>query len=190
MAYEETHEQVLQNGTAVGLDLAGYEESGQLVVVPVYPEVAGLDDHLVEIRDLVERHRPQRLVVDSVSALERLGSPVSYRQFVIGLTSFVKQIGLASLLTASAPDLVGGTSITESHISGLIDAIVVLRHVEVDSALERGVLVVKMRGSRHDQQIRRLLLDDDGLRVGEPVHRRPRRPRRPPVLSTPPAGPR
>lgn len=38
------------------------------------------------------------------------------REFVIGLTSFVRTVGLASTVTASSPHLVGGTSVTESHI--------------------------------------------------------------------------
>ncbi|MCU1691294.1 MAG: putative circadian clock protein KaiC [Frankiales bacterium] len=168
MAYEETREQVYENGEAWGHDFAAYAEQGLLHVVSVYPEVGSLDDHLVEIRSLVDRHQPNRLVVDSLSALERLGSEPSYRQFVIGLTSFVKQIGLATLLTASAPTLVGGTSVTSSHISGLIDAIIVLRYVEVDSALRRGVLVVKMRGSGHEQDIRELVIGDGTMTVGEP----------------------
>ncbi len=168
MAYEETREQVYANGATWGHDFAAYAEQGLLHVVSVYPEVAGLDDHLVEIRSLVERHRPSRLVVDSLSALERLGSETSYRQFVIGLTSFVKQIGLASLLTASSSSLVGGASVTANHMSGLIDAIVVLRYVEVDSVLRRGILVVKMRGSTHTQEIRELRIGPGTMEVGEP----------------------
>src|SRR3712207_7744524 len=50
-----------------------------LTIVSLYPEVASLDDHLVEIRDLVERLRPTRLTIDTLSALERLGSGPAYR---------------------------------------------------------------------------------------------------------------
>ena len=71
-------------------------------------------------------------------------------------------------MTAASPDLVGGTSITESHISGLIDSIVVLRHVETRSRLQRGVLVLKMRGSDHDRSIRQFDVVDGRLEVGEP----------------------
>ena len=168
MAYEETREQLHLLGRAWGHDLAAYEEQGLLRIVALYPEVASLDDHLVEIRSLVDSFAPTRLVLDSLSALERLGSDASYRTLVIGLTSYVKQIGLASLMTASAPHLVGGTSVTESHISGLIDAIIVLRYVEVDSALRRGVLVLKMRASAHEQQIRELIISAGEMTVGEP----------------------
>ena len=168
VAYEETHAQVLLNGRSLGHDFAAYEEQGLLTVVSVYPEVASLDDHLVEVRSLVERFAPARVVIDSLSALERLGSPQAYREFVIGLTSFVRTTGLASVMTAASPHLVGGTSVTESHISGLIDVVVVLRHVECDSSLKRGILVLKMRGSSHDHDIRELVISDGRLTVGEP----------------------
>ena len=57
---------------------------------------------------------------------------------------------------------------TESHISGLIDTIVVLRHVETRSTLKHGILVLKMRGSGHERQIRELVIRDGELVVGEP----------------------
>lgn len=168
MAYEETREQVLRNGAALGHDFAAREDQGLLRIVSLYPEVASLDDHLVEVRQLVDQLQPGRLVVDSLSALERIGSADAYREFVIGLTSFVRTVGVASYLTASSPHLVGGASASQSHISGLIDAIMVLRHVETDSTLRRGVLVLKMRGSDHDHTIRELLLHEGRLEVGEP----------------------
>jgi circadian clock protein KaiC len=167
-AYEETREQVLRNARGWGLDLQEQEAAGRLLIVPLYPEVASLDDHLVEIKTVVARFGPARLAVDSMSALERLGSPTAYREFVIGLTSFVKETGVASLVTASAPDLLGGSSVTESHISGLIDAIVLLRYVELDSAVKRAIAVLKMRGSEHDSTIREFTIDGTGMVMGEP----------------------
>ena len=168
VAYEETPEQVRANGRALGHDFAAYEEQGLLHIASLYPEVASLDDHLVEIRALVERLQPTRLVIDSLSSLERLGSDQAYREFVISITSFIKTVGLASVRTAASSQLVGATSVTESHISGLIDTIVLFRHVEHDSALKRGILVLKMRGSSHEHQIRELSVQDGDLVVGEP----------------------
>ena len=151
-----------------GTTSAAYEEQGLLSIVSLYPEVASLDDHLVEIRDLVERLQPTRLTIDSLSSLERLGSDVAYREFIISITSFIKTVGLASVMTAASAQLVGATSVTESHISGLIDTIVLLRHVEHESSLKRGILVLKMRGSSHEHQIRELSVQDGDLVVGAP----------------------
>jgi circadian clock protein KaiC len=165
-AYEETREQVLRNARGWGHDLEQYERYGLLMVVPLYPEVASLDDHLVEIKSVVARFDPRRMAVDSLSALERLGSPQSYREFVIGLTSFVKETGVASLVTASASDLAGGASVTASHISGLIDTIVLLRYVEQSSEIRRALHVLKMRGSAHDSAIREFSVDSTGMVLG------------------------
>lgn len=168
-AYEETREQVLRNARGWGHDFEALERDGLLTIVSVYPEVASLDDHLVEIKAVVDQVQPSRLVVDSLSALERLGSGPSYRALVIGLTSYVKEVGVVSVVTAASADLIGGTSVTESHISGLIDAIVLLRYVEQDSAVRRGVAVLKMRGSAHDDHIREFeVVDGTGMVVGEP----------------------
>ncbi len=168
-AYEETREQVLRNARGWGRDLTEHEAQGRLLIVPLYPEAASLDDHLVEIKSVVQRFGPARIAVDSLSALERLGSATSYREFVIGLTSFVKETGVASLVTASAPDLLGGASVTESHISGLIDAIVLLRYVELDSSVRRALTVLKIRGSAHDPAIREFTIDGTGMCLGEPL---------------------
>lgn len=168
LAYEETRDQVIANGATFGYDLAEQEQSGRMHIVSLYPEVASLDDHLVEIRALVERLQPDRVVVDSLSALERLGSDASFRAFVVGLTSYARTAGVALFLTTSAPQLLGGTSVTDSHISGLIDAIIVLRHVETSSELRRGILVLRMRGSNHEHQIRELLFTGGQLTVGAP----------------------
>ena len=167
-AYEETREQVLRNARGWGHDFEAYEQQGLLRIVNLYPEVASLDDHLVELKAVVDQHRPSRLVVDSLSALERLGSASAYRALVIGLTSYVKETGVATVVTASAPDLLGGGSVTESHISGLIDAIVLMRYVEQRSTVRRGLTVLKMRGSAHESTIREFSVDGSGLRVGEP----------------------
>jgi circadian clock protein KaiC len=168
IAYEETREQVLRNGAMFGQDFEESERQGLLHIVSHYPEIASLDDHLVEIHQLVERVRPSRLVVDSLTALERLGSEQSYRAFVIGLTSFVKTSGLASFLTASSPHLLGGASVTESHVSGLLDVIILLRHVETQSELRRSILILRMRGSSHEHQIREMSIGADGVTIGEP----------------------
>jgi circadian clock protein KaiC len=119
----------------------------------------------------IEQFQPVRLVLDSVSALERVGNVRNFREFVIGLTSFVKQKQICSLFTSSSPRLSGGDSITDAHISTITDAILLLRYVETQGALARGVIIIKMRGSQHDKRFHEFTIDDKGLHIGEPfVH--------------------
>ncbi|MBF0399910.1 MAG: circadian clock protein KaiC [Magnetococcales bacterium] len=168
LAYEESHAQLLRNAQSWGLDFQKWEEDGLLRVICQYPESMGLEDHLLLIQREIESFRPRRLIMDSVSAMERVAQVRFFREFVIGLTSFAKQEEVCSLFTSTTPKLSGGDSITEAHISTITDAILLLRYVEINGILRRGVAIIKMRGSQHDKQIREFTIDNNGLHIGKP----------------------
>ena len=168
LAFEESRDQLHRNGRGWGYDFEVSEKDGLLKVLSTYPEVATLEDHLVEIKRAIEEFQPARLAIDSLSALERIGSDKAFREFIIGLTSFVKAKQIVGLFTASTDSLMGGSSITETHISTLTDSIILLRYVESYGAIKRGLTILKMRGSQHDRDIREYAIDGNGLHVGEP----------------------
>jgi circadian clock protein KaiC len=168
LAFEESREQLMRNANGWGFDYEQMEKDGKLKFVCEYPETAGLEDHLIKIRSEIESFKPNRLVVDSLSALERVSSIKGFREFVIGLTSFIKHGEVAGLFTATTPSLMGGTSITETHISTITDSIILLRYVEMYGEMRRGLTVLKMRGSRHDKDIREYTIDGTGMHIGKP----------------------
>lgn len=168
IAFEESHDQLHRNARSWGQDLQDAEDQGLLQVISSYPQAATLEDHLVAIRDAVEQFAPERIAVDSLSALEREGSETSFRDFVIGLTSFIKARQTVGLFTASTDALLGGSSPSETHMSTLADSIIVLRYVEVYGTIKRAITVLKMRGSDHDRELREYCIDGTGLHVGDP----------------------
>jgi circadian clock protein KaiC len=50
----------------------------------------------------------------------------------------------------------------------LVDTVVLLRYVEVDSSIQRAIAVMKMRGSNHQKDIRRFHIREGGFELGEP----------------------
>ncbi|MEX2571118.1 MAG: circadian clock protein KaiC [Gemmatimonadota bacterium] len=166
LAFEESRDQLFRNASGWGIDFESMENEGTLRVVCDYPEVRGLEDWLVRIRALIEEFRPQRVAVDSLSALERGGNLKGFREFVIGLSSLIKHLEITGLFTSTTASLMGGTSITESHISTLTDSIILLRYVETFGEMKRGITVLKMRGSLHDKDIREFTIDADGMHLG------------------------
>jgi circadian clock protein KaiC len=92
----------------------------------------------------------------------------AFREFVIGLTSFIKQQEITGLFTATTPSLMGGPSITEGHISTLTDSIILLRYVEMFGEMKRGITILKMRGSIHDKRMREFTIDQNGMHLGRP----------------------
>jgi KaiC/GvpD/RAD55 family RecA-like ATPase len=92
--------------------------------------------------------------VDSLSALERIATAKGFREFVIGLTSFIKNQEIVGLFTATT--------------STLTDSIILLRYVEMYGEMRRGLTVLKMRGSMHDKDIREFTINNGGMHIGKP----------------------
>ncbi len=166
MGYEESRGQLFRNARGWGVDFEKMESEGQLKVVCLYPEAQSLPDHLLTIRGLVDEFGPNRIAIDSLSALERIAPDTGFREFLISLTSFIKKREIAGLCTATSKSLVGGQSVSEQHISTLTDSIILLRYIQQNQAIHRGMMVLKMRGSEHDKNIRRFTIDSQGMQLG------------------------
>jgi circadian clock protein KaiC len=169
VGFEESRGQLFRNARSWGVDFESMEADGRLKVVSLYPEAQSLPDHLLMIRELVEEFKPDRLAIDSLSALERIAPETGFREFLISLTSFVKKREIAGLCTATDKSLVGGHSASEQHISTLTDSIILLRYIQKADFMHRGLMVLKMRGSEHDKQIRGFTIDGQGMHLGEPL---------------------
>ncbi|HMG96394.1 MAG TPA: circadian clock protein KaiC [Gemmatimonadaceae bacterium] len=168
LAFEESRDQLVRNATGWGFDFEKMERDGSLRVVCDYPDVSGLEDWLVTIQAIINDFGPQRVALDSLSALENVGTVKAFREFVIGLTSFIKHKEITGMFTSTTGSLMGGDSITESHISTLTDSIILLRYVEMFGEMKRGLTVLKMRGSAHDKAIREFTIGKGGMQMGRP----------------------
>jgi circadian clock protein KaiC len=171
--YEESRGQLFRNASGWGVDFAQMEAEGKLKIICLYPEAQGLPDHLLMIQGLVDEFQPNRIAIDSLSALERIAPETGFREFLISLTSFIKKREIAGLCTATSKSLVGGESASEQHISTLTDSIILLRYIQEQNTMHRGLMILKMRGSEHAKEIRRFMIDGAGMRLGEPFQQAP-----------------
>ncbi len=169
--FDESREQVRRNSAGWGIDLDSPEESGLLSMVCDYPEVASLEDHFLRIRRAIEEHKPERLVIDTLSALERIVSPRALLDFVIALGALVRQHGITTLLTSApagrfTPQL---TPSSAGEIASLTDVAITLRYFEHAGQTRRAVAVMQTRGSAHDESIRQVTIDGDGMHIGDVI---------------------
>lgn len=168
--FDESREQVRRNAEGWGLDLDASEREGLLRTVCNYPEVASLEDHFISIKRAIEEFKPDRLVIDTLSALERIVTPRSLLDFFIALGAVVRQRGVTTLLT-SAPAGRFTPQLTPSiagELASLTDVTINLRYADGAGNIQRTIAVMQTRGSAHDQSIRQVTIDADGMHIGEP----------------------
>ncbi|HEY9772035.1 MAG TPA: circadian clock protein KaiC [Coleofasciculaceae cyanobacterium] len=166
-AFEESHEQLLRNALGWGIDYEPMEIAGKFKIICRYPETMGLESHFVKMKQEIEQFKPQRVAIDSISALERISSSRGFREFLLTLNILFKEKGITTLCTASTPNSLESDSITQSNISTNTDLIILLRYVEIYGEIKRGLAILKMRGSKHDQKIREFSIDQDGMFIGQ-----------------------
>jgi circadian clock protein KaiC len=169
-AYEESRSQLIRNARGWGIDLEALEAAGKLRIHCQYPESAGSEEHLVAIKAAIDEYQPTRMAIDSLSAMERVAPVRAFREFVLSITAYAKEKDVTTLLTSTTDQLVGATSVTDSHISTVTDGIILLRYLESAGEILRSIAVLKLRGSAHDRAIRAFTIDGGGMQIGETLH--------------------
>ena len=168
LAFEESHGQLVRNSSS-WLDLAAAERAGGVRVRAAYPERMGLEDLLQQIQREIAEHRPNRIVIDSLTALERVSADRPFREFLVRLIGLLKEAEIAALFTTTSSMLSGGETVTDAYVSTITDGIVLLRYAEIDGEIRRAATVLKMRGSAHDRRVREYRITADGMEIGEPI---------------------
>jgi circadian clock protein KaiC len=61
------------------------------------------------------------------------------------------------------------TTQERGRLSFVVDTLVMLRYLEIDSAIQRAIVILKMRSSVHDTAIHSYTIGPDGIVVGKPL---------------------
>jgi circadian clock protein KaiC len=108
----------------------------------------------------------RRILVDSLSHFERLSDdPVELRGVLFGFINALKREGLTSVLTRESLALIGENSSAEEEVAFVADSYLMLRYVEIESAIRKALLVLKLRGSDHAKDIRQFEVTPSGIEV-------------------------
>ena len=168
-SFEESHDQLVRNAAAWGIDLAAMERDGNLCIVASTPESASLEDHLQRMKATIDKFNPDRVAIDSLTALQRIATVKSFREYVLGLTFHIKLRALAGMVTSTGRLLPSQESASDLHVSTISDAITLLHYVPEGGEMHRAVQVLKMRGSDHDKAIREFTITSRGMEIADPL---------------------
>jgi len=167
ISFEEFPASIHRDAESLGWNLAELEETGQLHLMFTSPQVLldSLASHTSALSRLMLEGGIRRVVVDSITHFTRLTSDtVKLRGYYSTIVNGFKREGVTTLLLgeesrAPTPQQEKG------RLSFVVDAFLLLRFVEVESTIQRAIVVLKMRGSDHAKDIRRIEIRKGGLVV-------------------------
>jgi circadian clock protein KaiC len=167
ISFEEFPSSLYRDAETLGWDLKGLEESGRLHLMFTSPKVflAALESPDSRLNQLILEENIQRLALDSVSHFDRLTDDAQeLRRLYTSVANGLRREGITGMLLGEEGRSMYRQAF-QGGISFMVDAIVMMRYVEIESAMQRAITVLKMRGSDHAKEIRRYEIKTGGLEV-------------------------
>lgn len=169
ITFEEFPAQYYHDAMNFGWDLRKYEEQGLLKIIFSDPQTVldGVEEVGGQIETLIDEMGVKRCLVDSLTHFEYAAEEDDVlREMEFNFISSLKREGITSLLLRENSNLLGDTS-SLSQAPFIADAFLILRYVEIDSAIAKALLVLKMRGSKHDKEIRQFRIGTQGIELSD-----------------------
>jgi len=161
--FEESPDQAIRNMRSIGIDLEPHIKRGLLFLEAWRPTQSGLEMHLLRIHKLVERYRPEAVIIDPVTNL-MVGNSHEIHAMLMRLIDFLKTRQVTAFFTALTH---GGNALeqTDVAISSLIDTWLLVRDLELNGERNRCIYVLKSRGMAHSNQVREFVMTNKGIRL-------------------------
>jgi circadian clock protein KaiC len=169
ITFEQFPHTLYHDALSLGWNLRELEDADLLRLVFTSPQVflSSLQEPESPISQTIREIGVRRVVIDSVTQFEPLAAvPNELRSIHNMLVNGLRREGITGLLISEdrGPNLQRSDP---GRLSFIVDAVVLLRYVEIDSEMQRLLAVVKMRGSDHAKEIRRYEIQTGGLVVGQ-----------------------
>lgn len=171
--FYETQRRLELKAQSLGIDLAAMIRAGAVEVVWQPPTEHLIDALGYRLLDAVRERRAARVFVDGIRGIEQSAAfPERLAPFLAALTKELRDRHVTSMWSSEVPQILSERSdISFGHISAVAENIMLLRYVELDSALHRLISLLKVRESDFDNAIREFTIGAEGVRMG-PIFRR------------------
>ncbi len=166
VTFEERKEEVYANMLEFGWDLEEYEKKGLFLFLEYAPEKIRvmLEEGGGAIESLVVKNKITRIVIDSITSFELLfDKQLEKREAALSLFKMISAWGCTTVLTYEGDPL--KESIDHKAIEFQSDSIILLYYLRSRSKRERYIEILKMRGTKHAENVYKFNIEKDGIDV-------------------------
>jgi circadian clock protein KaiC len=165
--FEESQEAMVSGMLSPGIDLRPAVQAGTLRFLTAMPEAMGVEEHLIRAFKAMKSFQPDHVIVDAISACERMGTKGAAYDYLMRLVNACKEQGITAIFTNQTSGFREENEISGIGISSIVDTVIFLRYLEIGGEINRMLMVMKSRGSKHSNQYREFLITDRGIDIAE-----------------------
>jgi circadian clock protein KaiC len=164
VSFDSDGAEVIRNLASVGIRLERYVKSGRLRIVSSRTISGSAETYLVHIKSHANEHKARCLVIDPVSTLSKSGNELTAHSVAERLIDWSKSEGMTMVCTSLLDEMSNQTEASSPlQISTLADTWIHLNYLVQAGERNRGMSIVKSRGTAHSNQVRELILSDSGV---------------------------
>jgi circadian clock protein KaiC len=167
ISFDSDADEVLRNLSSVGIRLERYAKNGLLKLVSARAIAGSAEIHLMQIKNLAREHNAQCMVIDPVSALAKAGNEDTAYSVAERLIDWTKAAGITLVCTSLLHEAWAQMEGTPLQISTIADTWIHLNYVVHAGERNRGLSIIKSRGTSHSNQVRELVLSDTGVTLAD-----------------------
>jgi circadian clock protein KaiC len=167
VSYDEAGPEIVRNLASIGLRMQPYIDDGLLCLYAGQTESGSAEEHLIHLRNLIRTHQPRCLVVDPLSAMIKAGGQLNALSVASRLLSITKTAGITSVFTSLLESSDPSQESSPLRISTIADTWIHLSYLVQGGERNRALTIIKSRGTSHSNQVRELLLSDQGMKLAD-----------------------
>ena len=168
VSFDSDCREVVRNLASVGIRLDRHVKRGLLLMVSARTIAGSAESYLVRLKSLATEHRARCLVIDPVSTWYKSGAELSAYGVAERLIDWAKARGVTLVCTRLLDEMSGPAERgSPMQISTIVDTWIHLSYLVQAGERNRGLSVVKSRGTAHSNQVRELILSDTGVTLAD-----------------------
>jgi circadian clock protein KaiC len=164
--FEESRQTFLDRMTGIGIDIRQDIKNGAVTVRQIDPAELSPGEFTHMLRSDVEEKGTRVVVIDSLNGYI---NAMPNERFLLAqlheVLAYLAEKGVLSLMVVAQQGMIGAMQ-SPVDLSYLADTLILLRFFEHDGSVRKAISVIKHRSGAHEQTIRELNIDQDGVHVG------------------------
>jgi circadian clock protein KaiC len=168
VSFDENSRDIVRDLATISIDLSPHLETRLLRMESIRTEAASSEEHFMHIKRLITEQLPRCVAIDPLSALARVGGGLAARAVAERLIYLCRNKGITVLFTSLLEGTDPHLETTTLHVSTISDSWIQIYYALLDGERNRGLSIIKARGSKHSNQLRELIFSDSGITLAEP----------------------
>jgi circadian clock protein KaiC len=157
---------------SLGIKFKEGTEAGQVRIYQIDPAEMSPGEFGWLVRQAVEVNGACVVVIDSLNGyMNSMPEEHFLTAQLHELLTYLGRRGVTTLMVTAQHGLMGTNMTSPVDTSYLADSVVLLRYFEYAGKVKKAISVVKKRSGPHEESIRELRFDENGIHLSEPLTR-------------------